>query len=200
VPLEWGVGRRRDTAAVGRTYDTIDQSLSEWLVAQPVFFVSTAPLSAQGLVNCSPKGNRDEFAVLGDDSVAYLDQTGSGVETIAHLRENGRIVVMFCAFSGPPRIVRLHGTGRVVCPDDAGFAELRAHFPGGEGVGVRSVIVVEVTRISDSCGYGVPVMPFEAHRPTMDQWSTRKGPEGIRDYWAEKNATSIDGIAGLSST
>jgi hypothetical protein len=184
---------------VGRTYETIEEGLSEWLVAQPVFFVSTAPLAADGMVNCSPKGNRDEFAVISEDSVAYLDQTGSGVETIAHLRENGRIVVMFCAFNGPPRIVRLHGEGRVVCPDEPEFDGLRAHFPGGQGVGVRSVIVVEVTRISDSCGYGVPIMPFEAHRPTMDQWSARKGPEGIREYWVEKNATSIDGIAGLTS-
>jgi hypothetical protein len=183
---------------MGSRYEVIDESLSEWLVAQPVFFVSTAPLDADGLVNCSPKGNRDEFAVLGERRVAYLDQTGSGVETIAHLQENGRIVIMFCAFAGPPRIVRLHGMGRVVLTDDPGFTDLAVRFPGAAGVGVRSIIIVEVNRIADSCGYGVPFMSFEGHRPTMDQWSTRKGPEAIRNYWTEKNAASIDGIQGLT--
>ncbi len=182
---------------MGKTYTGIDESLSDWLVAQPVFFVSTAPLDAEGLVNCSPKGNRDEFAVLDTRRVAYLDQTGSGVETIAHVQENGRIVIMFCAFAGPPRIVRLHGRGRVVFIGDPDFAELAVRFPGGAGVGVRSIIDVDVHRIADSCGYGVPVMWFEEHRPTMDQWSTRKGPEGIRAYWTEKNSASIDGIPGL---
>jgi hypothetical protein len=182
---------------MGKTYEVIDDGLAEWLVRQPVFFVSTAPLAADGSVNCSPKGNRDELAVLGPRAVAYLDQTGSGVETIAHLRENGRIVVMFCAFDGPPRIVRLHGTGRVVVRDAPDFTELARHFPGGAGVGVRSIIVVDVRRISDSCGYGVPLMSFDRHRPTMDQWSARKGAEGIRDYWTEKNTTSIDDLSGL---
>ncbi|HEY1831709.1 MAG TPA: pyridoxamine 5'-phosphate oxidase family protein [Acidimicrobiales bacterium] len=182
---------------MAKTFDVIDEKMAEWLVAQPVFFVSTAPLAADGSVNCSPKGNRDEFAVLDEDQVAFLDQTGSGVETIAHLRENGRIVVMFCAFSGPPRIVRLHGSGRVVLTDSPEFAKLSARFPRGGGVGVRSVIVIDVRRISDSCGYGVPLMSFEGHRPTMDQWSDRKGPEGIRDYWTQKNASSIDHLEGF---
>jgi hypothetical protein len=182
---------------MAKTYDVIDGRLVEWLREQPVFFVSTAPLSADGSLNCSPKGNRQEFAVLGERSVAYLDQTGSGVETIAHLQENGRIVVMFCAFDGPPRIVRLHGIGRAVAVDSPGFAGLSRHFPGGPGVGVRSIIVIDVSRISDSCGYGVPLMTFERHRPTMDQWSARKGPDGIREYWCEKNAASIDDLEGL---
>ncbi len=182
---------------MGRTYQVIDERLAEWLVAQPVFFVSTAPLDGGGLVNCSPKGNRNEFAVPDGRTVAYLDQTGSGVETIAHLRENGRIVVMFCAFSGPPRIVRLHGKGRTVPAGSAGFAEMARWFPGAAGVGVRSIIVVDVGRIADSCGYGVPLMSLEGHRPTMDQWSSRKGPEGIRNYWAEHNVTSIDDLEGL---
>jgi hypothetical protein len=184
---------------MGRTYQVIDQGLAEWLEAQPVFFVSTAPLSADGLVNCSPKGNRDEFVVIDEGTVAYLDQTGSGVETIAHLRENGRIVVMFCAFAGSPRIVRLHGKGRAVLIDDPAFMDLARRFPGGMGVGVRSIIVAEVSRIADSCGYGVPFMSFENHRPTMDQWSNRKGPEGIRSYWAEKNVKSIDQLDGITT-
>jgi hypothetical protein len=182
---------------MGRTYEAIDQDLAEWFEAQPVFFVSTAPLSPDGLVNCSPKGNREEFAVVDERTVAYVDQTGSGVETIAHLRENGRIVVMFCAFAGPPRIVRLHGRGRAVLRDDPGFEGLAVRFSGGEGVGVRSIIVVDVGRIADSCGYGVPFMSFEGHRPTMDQWSSRKGEDGIRNYWAETNTESIDHLEGL---
>jgi hypothetical protein len=182
---------------VGRTYEVIDQALAEWLEMQPVFFVSTAPLSAEGLVNCSPKGNRNEFAVVDGRTVAYLDQTGSGVETIAHLKENGRIVVMFCAFSGAPRIVRLHGSGRAVLRDDPSFSALADRFPGGPGVGVRSIIVAEVSRIADSCGYGVPFMSFEGHRPTMDQWSNRKGPEGIREYWVQKNTKSLDQLDGI---
>src|ERR1700690_3309727 len=134
---------------MGKTYEVIDDGLTQWIEAQPVFFVSTAPLSADGLVNCSPKGNREEFVVLDERTVAFLDQTGSGVETIAHLKENGRIVVMFCAFAGPPRIVRLHGTGRPVLNDSPEFESLVARFSGASGVGVRSVIVIEVERIAD---------------------------------------------------
>jgi hypothetical protein len=182
---------------VGKTFDSIDTPLATWLISQPVFFVATAPLAGDGLLNCSPKGNRQEFIVTGPRTVAYLDQTGSGVETIAHLKENGRIVVMFCAFAGPPRIVRLHGTGRPVLKDSPEFESLVAKFSGASGVGVRSVIVVEVDRIADSCGYGVPFMSFEEHRPTMDQWSQRKGLQGIRDYWAQKNRRSIDDLEGF---
>lgn len=182
---------------MGKTYEGVDERLAQWLIAQPVFFVSTAPLSARGRVNCSPKGNRGEFAVVAPTTVAYLDQTGSGVETIAHLKENGRIVLMFCAFDGPPRIVRLHGTGRVVAAGSDEFASLAPRFAREPGVGARSIVVVEVSRVADSCGYGVPLMAFEQHRPTMDQWATRKGPDGIRDYWSEKNLESIDGLAGL---
>jgi hypothetical protein len=182
---------------VGKTFYLIDDSLTEWLSEQPVFFVATAPLKSDGLVNCSPKGNRHEFAVMGSRTVAYLDQTGSGVETIAHLQENGRIVIMFCAFSGPPRIVRLHGDGRVVVEGTPEYASLVSQFPGEAGEGVRSVIVVELERISDSCGYGVPLMNFHDHRPTMDQWAKRKGRAGIRAYWAEKNRRSIDNLKGF---
>ena len=184
---------------MGRTYEGIDGRLAEWLTAQPVFFVATAPLDPEGLINCSPKGNRDEFAVLGEQALAYLDQTGSGIETIAHLRENGRIVVMFCAFAGPPPIVRLHGTARSIPVESTEFAGLAARFPGGAGIGVRSIIVVEVDRVADSCGYGVPLLTFERHRSTLDEWSTRNGPDGVRDYWAQQNATSIDYLPGLPS-
>ena len=184
---------------MAKVFDDIDDALTLFLTSQPLFFVATAPTSSTGLVNCSPKGNRGEFAVLAQRQVAYLDQTGSGVETIAHLRENGRIVVMFCAFEGPPRIVRLHGRGRFVTPTSAEFEQLAGRFVASDGVGVRSIVVVDVTRVSDSCGYGVPFMDFVSHRPTMDQWSSRKGPDGIATYQAEKNARSVDGLAGLTS-
>ena len=182
---------------MGRTYDTLDAKLSAFLLAQPVFFVATAPLGAEGHVNCSPKGNRDNLAVLGDRRVAYQDLTGSGVETIAHLRENGRIVVMFCAFTGPPRIVRLHGRGEAVEPGDPRHDELAAHFPAEPAA--RAVVVVDVTRISDSCGYGVPVMAFEHHRENLDHWAATKGPDGLEAYRADKNAASLDGLPGLAA-
>lgn len=182
---------------MGRVYESIDDRLAEWLTSQPVFFVATAPLDPDGHVNCSPKGNRGEFAVTGPTTVAYLDQTGSGIETVAHSQENGRIVLMFCAFEGPPRIVRLHGRSRVALRGTEAFARTRAPFARAGGVGVRSVVTVDLERISDSCGYGVPFMDFREHRPTMDQWSERKGREGIRAYWSEKNAASVDGLPGL---
>jgi Pyridoxamine 5'-phosphate oxidase len=182
---------------MGRTYESIDDRLSEWLVRQPVFFVATAPIATDGYVNCSPKRNQEEFVVLDGRRVAYLDHTGSGIETIAHLNENGRIVLMFCAFDGPPRIVRLHGRGRPVRPGEDSFDSLSARFPRGGQVGIRAVIVVETDRISDSCGYGVPIMPFGEHRPTMDEWSERKGPDGIAAYWSEKNSHSLDGLPGI---
>ena len=183
---------------MGRTHDRLDPGLQEWIERQPVFFVATAPLTEAGHVNCSPKGNRQELVVLNERRLAYLDQTGSGVETIAHLRENGRIVLMLCAFEGPPRIVRIHGRGHVVAADDRDFAALAKRFPGAGGVGVRSIIVVNAERISDSCGYGVPAMRFASHRPTLEEWANRRGRQGVVAYWDEKNRTSIDDLPGIT--
>ena len=182
---------------MAKLLEGIDDTLRDFVQAQPVFFVATAPLGAEGFVNCSPKGNRNEFAVVNSSRVAYLDQTGSGVETVAHLKENGRIVVMFCAMSGPPRIVRFHGTGHVVYRSSPEFETLAPYFDRRDDVGVRCIISIDVQRVSDSCGYGVPLMEFTAHRPTMDQWATRKGPEGIALYQSEKNRHSINGLAAL---
>ncbi|MDP9071086.1 MAG: pyridoxamine 5'-phosphate oxidase family protein [Actinomycetota bacterium] len=179
---------------MGRVYETLDERLTEFLRRQHVFFVATAPLAADGLVNLSPKG-LDTFDVLDEHRVAYLDLTGSGVETIAHLRENGRIVVMFCAFEGPPRIVRLHGRGRVVLPADAGFDTLAGRFRRRPGV--RSVVEIEVTRIADSCGFGVPLLAYQGERSELDAWAAAKGPDGLADYRAGKNAVSLDGLPGL---
>lgn len=180
---------------MGRLYDSIDDRMAAFLAAQPVFFVATAPLAAGGHLNLSPKGLAGSFAVLGPSTVAWLDLTGSGVETVAHLRENGRIVVMFCAFEGPPHIVRLHGRGEAVLPGDDRFETLVGAFPPRPGI--RSVIRVQVDRVADSCGYGVPVMRYESDRSQLDEWAERKGPEGIARYQAERNATSIDGLPGV---
>ena len=186
---------------MGRTYDGIDARTATWMENQPVFFVATAPLDPDGHVNVSPKGNRGELAVLDERRLAYLEQTGSGIETAAHLRDNGRIVVMTCAFSGPPRIVRVHGTGHFLRPGEEGWDAVTwaVRRTGGRpgGVGVRGAVVVDVERVSDSCGYGVPLMAFEGHRDTMESWSQRKGPDGIAAYQAQKNRVSIDGLPGL---
>jgi len=180
---------------MGSTYSEIDQRMRAFVEAQPVFFVATAPLAADGHVNCSPKGNDGTFVVLDPGRVGYLDLTGSGVETIAHLRENGRVVVMFCSFSGPPRIVRFHGTGEVVALGDPRFEELVGRFHATEGA--RAVIVVSVERVSDSCGYGVPLMAFEGHRHNMAHWVEKKGGgAALIDYRRENNAVSIDGLPG----
>jgi len=180
---------------MAKVFEQIDDQMAAWLIAQPMFVVATAPLAADGLINASPKGGSGTFAVLGPTTVAYLDLTGSGVETIAHLRENGRIVLMFTAFDGRPQIVRLHGDGRVVERDDAEFDELAQRFPRNPGT--RSVIVVDVDRVSDSCGYAVPRMDYIADRDVLDLWSAKKGPEGLEAYRAKHNAVSLDGLPGL---
>jgi hypothetical protein len=172
----------------------VDEELRAFIGRQHVFFVATAPLSSDGHVNLSPKG-LDTFRVLGPTTVGYLDLTGSGVETIAHLRENGRVTVMFCAFDGRPRILRLYGRGRAVEPADAEWAGLAARFP--ELPGVRAVIVVEVEWIADSCGYAVPRFAFAGDRQQLCDWAEKKGPAGIARYKAEKNRASIDGLPGL---
>jgi predicted pyridoxine 5'-phosphate oxidase superfamily flavin-nucleotide-binding protein len=179
---------------VGKTSPTLSPELGELVVTSPMFFVGTAPLSSEGHVNVSPKGG-DTLRVLDERTVAYLDLTGSGVETIAHLRENRRITLMACAFQGSPRIVRLYGSGEVVLPDDPRFPDLVARFP--PLAGVRSVIVVALESVSTSCGFGVPLMRLEGERDLLEPWARRKGPEGIAAYHAERNATSIDGLPGV---
>lgn len=177
---------------MGRVHERIDDRMREFLTAQHVFFVATAPLAADGRVNVSPKGVDGSFVVLDDRTVAYLDITASGAETIAHLRENGRITLMFCAFDGPPNIVRLHGSGRVVSLYDAEYDRLAALFD--ERRGARAVVVVDVERVSDSCGYGVPLYEHVGERDLLPQFMERKGLEGQADYRRAKNRTSIDGL------
>jgi hypothetical protein len=178
---------------MGKAFESLTPELRDWLAQQKVFFVATAPLGQNTHINCSPKGG-NTFRVLGERQVAYLDFTGSGIETIAHLQENGRIVMMFCAFAGPPKIVRLHGRGEVIYPNGADFAPLDKCFP--DQAGVRAIIRVTLTRVSDSCGHGVPLMDYVADRHLIEKWSAAKGPQGLHEYRASKNNASIDGIPG----
>jgi hypothetical protein len=180
---------------MGKLYARLDDRLIAFIMRQHVFFVGTAPTSLEGHLNISPKG-LDTFRVLGPTTVAYLDLTGSGIETVAHLRENGRMTIMFCAFEGPPLILRLYGTGRVVEPGDTKWKELLARFP--PQVGERSVIILEIDRIADSCGFAVPVYEYRCERTQLNDYARRKGPDGMEKYKAEKNRESIDGLEGLA--
>ncbi len=191
---------------MARTYDEIDDRLAAWIAAQPMFFVATAPLAGDGHVNVSPKGPIGTLRVLGPRRVAYVDLIGSGAETVAHLRENGRIVIMLCAFEGPPRIVRLHGSGEPVMDDDPRFEELLTEASFDEPTvpeARRTIIVVDAERISDSCGYGVPLMSYEGERPHMHLSKAKRlrtgGPEALADYVAEHNAESIDGLPAVET-
>ena len=192
---------------MAKVFDGIDEHQREWIAAQPLFFVGTAPLAADGHVNLSPKGPIGSLRVLDARTLAYLDGVGSGAETIAHLRENGRIVVMLCAFAGPPRILRLHGRGTVHLPGEEGFEALLAacafddpSIPAAR----RSIVRVEVTRVADSCGYGVPLMAYEGQRDQTARWAQTKlrkeGPDALRRYVEERNTTSIDGLPASTMT
>jgi Pyridoxamine 5'-phosphate oxidase len=176
---------------MSKPHDCIDPPLAEWISQQHVFFVATAPINPDGLLNLSPKGG-DAFRILGPLEVAYQDYTGSGAETAAHLRENGRIVMMWCAFCGPPKIVRLHGRGTVVTPDQPRFLELAKLFPTNPGA--RAIVHVAVSRVSASCGYAVPFFEFRQQRDALDRWATTQGPEGLEEYRARKNRHSIEGL------
>jgi hypothetical protein len=189
---------------MGKVFTEIDDHLQRWIAAQALFFVGTAPLAADGHVNVSPKGPIDTLRVLDPHTAAYLDLVGSGAETVAHLRENGRIVIMLCAFTGPPRIVRLHGQGEVVTAADRGFNELLDRCDFAEPAlpqARRAVVSITVDRIADSCGYGVPLMRHEGRRPHQDAWAAKRirvGGEGaLVEYQREKNSHSIDGLPAL---
>ena len=185
---------------MGNVFDGIDAKLAAWMRRQRLFFVGTAPSGPGGHVNVSPKGPIESLALLDGRTVAYLDVIGSGVETIAHLRENGRIVVMLCAFEGPPRIVRLHGRGEVVEAGDGRFEELARACAFEPGPNARAIVRVELERVADSCGYGVPLMEYVGERPQQAAWVERKlaqGPAALDDYKREHNTASIDGLPGV---
>ncbi len=179
---------------MGRQHPHLDADLTRWIGEQHLFFVASAPSAVDGHVNLSPKGY-DTFRILGPTTVAYLDLTGSGIETVAHLRENGRLTIMFCAFEGKPRIVRLFGQGDVVLPGDDDWEDLRGAFPALAGE--RAIIRSRLDRIADSCGYSVPFLTYAGERDTLVDWAVRRGPDGIAAYHRERNAASIDGLDGL---
>lgn len=180
---------------MSKEHPEIGERLAEFILRQPVFFVGTAPSGGDGHVNVSPKGLAGSFAVLGPHEVAYLDLTGSGAETIAHLRDDGRICLMFCAFEGPPNVVRLHGRGEVLLPGSSGFEDLAGRF--ADHPGRRAIIRVDVDRVSDSCGYAVPRMTMEADREQLVKWARKKGEDGLEEYRRTRNSRSIDGLPAL---
>jgi hypothetical protein len=182
-----------------KLHEKIDARLRAFIEAQPVFFVATAPSGDEGHVNLSPKGMAGTFAVLDEHRIAYLDYYGSGAETIAHLRQNGRIAVMFCAFTGSPNVVRLHGTGRALFAGDPRFAELAPAFGADDRHAVRSVIEVEVTRVSDSCGFAVPLMDYVGDRDLLLRSHSRRDEAALVDYGERKNGVSIDGLPALAT-
>jgi hypothetical protein len=179
---------------VGKLLDGIDDTLSTWIAAQPMWFVATAPLAADGRVNVSPRG-LDTFSVLDRYRVGWVDLTGSGVETLAHLRENGRVCVMFASYDTRPCIVRLHGRGTVAVPGETAFDDVVARHPAHPSA--RAVVVVDVERVSKSCGFGVPVMEMVGERDLLRLSAEKRGPAGLAAYRAEKNTVSIDGLPGL---
>ena len=183
---------------MGKVYERIEPALARWIMRQPLFFVGTAPSGEDGHINVSPKGPMGTLRVLDEHTLAYLDLVGSGAETIAHLRQNGRIVVMVCAFSGPPRILRLHGHGQVLAGEAVEFPD--AHMLPEQR---RAVIRVAVERIADSCGFGVPLMERVGERPNLRAWAEGKlrkqGSDALHDYVAERNARSIDGLPALGA-
>ncbi len=176
---------------MGKQLDQLTPELATFINEQPMFFVGTAPMAEDGRVNLSPKG-LDSFRVLSPNRVAYLDLTGSGNETAAHLHENGRITVMFCSFGSHPNIVRLYGTGQTVLPGMAAWDELAAAFP--DHPGIRQFILVDVAMVQTSCGFGVPKMDLVAQRDTLTRWADAKGADGLHAYRQQKNATSLDGL------
>lgn len=182
---------------MAKRHACISEEMATWIRRQRLFFVASAPLAEEGHVNCSPKGG-DSFRVLDPLTVAYQDYTGSGAETVAHLRENGRIVIMFCAFEGAPRIVRLHGRGEALLSDHPDFEVLSARFP--DHVGTRAFIRVRVARVSDSCGFGIPLFHYEGDRDRLDRWARSKGEAGLHTYRSSRNASSIDGLPAFMPT
>jgi hypothetical protein len=186
---------------MGKTYERIEGRLRTFIEEQPLFFTATAPLSADGTVNLSPKGLKGSFAVLDEHTVAYLDFAGSNAETIAHLRENGRITLMWCAFQGAPNIVRVHGRGEPVFRDDPRFAELLTRFPDIDPTshGLRAIVVVHAELVRDTCGYAVPLMAYDADRDLHERRFAREDDASLNDYFTRKEhvAASLDGLPGL---
>ena len=180
---------------MGKEYTAIDERIQKWIGRQHVFFVATAPGNSDGLVNCSPKG-LDCLRVLGPRTMAYVDTGGSGIETVAHLKDNGRITLMLCAFDGPPKIFRFYGKGEAIEPHHEEFDTLLAEFPAMPAA--RNIIRIDVERIIDSCGYGVPLYEFKSHRDSLSNYFDKQSEDDIWAYRRDRNSESLDGLPGLS--
>jgi hypothetical protein len=178
---------------MAKVHPNISRKLQQWIEQQAVFFLASAPLESDGHINLSPRG-LDSLRVLNEHEVLVLDLTGSGNETAAHLAQNGRLTIMFCAFENEPRILRLYGQGRVILPDAPQWSDWRAHF-AADIAGVRQLFHLKLTRVQTSCGFGVPLMDFQGQRDLLSKWAQQKGPQGVHAYQLEKNASSIDGLA-----
>ena len=177
---------------MAKLFESITEELQKFITNQQMFFVGTAPLNGNGHVNLSPKG-LESFRILSPHKVAYLDLTGSGNETSAHLQENGRITFMFCAFEGSPSILRLYGSGKTILPNNSEWESLYSQFP--EIPGTRQIIVADIERVQTSCGMSVPLYEFQGQRDSLVKWAAKKGEEGIKEYHQKKNMVSIDGLA-----
>ncbi|MDQ2721953.1 MAG: pyridoxamine 5'-phosphate oxidase family protein [Actinomycetota bacterium] len=184
---------------MGKVYQRIDDRLRAFIIDQPMFFVATAPAGRDGHVNVSPKGRSGSLAVLDENTLAYLDFGGSHAETLAHLRDDGRITLMWCAFTGPPKVVRVHGHGDPVCRDDPRWAGLIDSFADADAPGVRAIVLVRAERVSDTCGFAVPFMDYREERTLHADYFGRKTDGEFADYCASKehNAVSIDGLPAL---
>lgn len=176
---------------MAKVFDSINEELQKFIANQQIFFVGTAPLSPTGHVNLSPKG-LESFRIISPNRVAYLDLTGSGNETSAHLLENGRITFMFCAFQDPPSILRLYGQGKTILPNSPEWDDLYSLFPFIPGA--RQIIVADIHRVQTSCGFAVPLYEYQAQRDTLVNWASKKGEQGIKEYHQQKNLVSIDGL------
>jgi hypothetical protein len=177
---------------MAKLFDCITDELQKFIADQKLFFVASAPLSPTGHINISPKG-LESFRILSPHQVAYLDLTGSGNETSAHLLENGRITLMFCAFQEPPLILRLYGQGYTVLPNSPDWDALYTkfnHIPGA-----RQIIVANIERVQTSCGFGVPLYEYKEQRQTLVNWAAKKGEEGVAEYQQKNNLESIDGLS-----
>ncbi|HMN74416.1 MAG TPA: pyridoxamine 5'-phosphate oxidase family protein [Rhodoblastus sp.] len=177
---------------MAKDYPSLTPALRDFIARQRIFFAATAAAGTR--VNVSPRSTR-EFRVIGDNEVCWLDLTGSGAETAAHLKADGRLTIMFCAFEGPPSILRLYGRGEILHRDSAEFSRaLAAHFDNERPVGTRQIVRLAVDLVKTSCGYGVPAFDYQRERPALDNWADNKGPAGVEAYWREKNAVSMDGL------
>ncbi len=181
---------------MGKEFQEIDARIQAWIERQHLFFVSTAPLSGNGMVNCSPKG-LDGLRVTGPRQLVFADVGGSGIETVAHLKENGRIVIMMCAFSGPPKVFRFYGNGRSIESHQDEFGEFEKHFTHLHTI--RNFVVVDITCIRDACGFGVPLLAYQSQRDAHQKWASEKSPEQLIEYRQKKNTASLDGLPGLES-